>query len=252
MDDVRPLRDRIMNALHAVRQGEYRHGPLFCQNDVQGTDMIAATQTRRFAGLVLLCLCPCTDSTLAADACAHWQPVLKTPEGQVFHRCRRGSAIDDVMIMSLFRTSPERLYALVTDYEAFENFIPDVIESRVLEKSGTVQWVYHHLRFPGPVADRVYVMKSTGEVTGTPPDTWRVEWALSDRVFPQVDMTAGIRPNSLSGFWVIEAADEAGMTRAQYAVYGDPGGLVPAWLVMRMTDRYVQQVVAAVRRQLGE
>jgi len=191
-------------------------------------------------------------ASASADDCVQWRQVLETAEGQVFHRCWPDSPVDEVMIRTRFQSAPERLYALVNDYEAFEHFIPDVLDSRVLEKDGTVQWVYHHLRFPGPVADRVYIMKSTSVAATASRRVWRVEWALSDRVFPQVDMTAGVRPDSLSGFWEIGAADDAGMTKARYAVHVDPGGLVPAWLVVRMTDRYVQQVVAALRRQLEE
>jgi len=212
--------------------------------------MISGRYTFWLARWMLPWLCLYAGFASATDDCVQWRQVLETAEGPVFHRCRPDSPVDEVMIQTRFQAAPERLYALVTDYEAFEHFIPDVLDSRVLEQDGAVQWVYHHLRFPGPVADRVYVMKSTS--AAAPRRAWRVEWALSERVFPQVDMTAGIRPDSLSGFWEIEAADSAGMTKARYAVHVDPGGLVPVWLVVRMTDRYVQQVVAALRRQLGE
>jgi hypothetical protein len=34
-------------------------------------------------------------------------------------------------------------------------------------------------------------------------------------------------------------------------VYSDPGGLSPAWLVTRMTERYVQQLIIAIRKHLN-
>jgi len=123
-------------------------------------------------------------------------------------------------------------------------------DSRVLDDDGVARWVYHQLHVPGPAADRVYVLKSTLIASG--PRYWRVEWALSDREFPGLDRAAGIRPRQLSGFWEIEPAVATGGARARYALRIDPGGLVPAWLARRMTDRYVQQVVAAFRRRLGE
>ena len=231
---------------------EYRHGPMFCQTASQGNDMITGQSAYRISWRVLLGLCLWPGFSAAAVDCQQWHQVLETAEGPVLHRCHPGSPVDEVMIEAHFRSAPERLYALVNDYDAFADFIPDVAESRVLERHGMEQWVFHRLHFPGPVADRAYVMKSTAVVTPRPHPVWRVDWALSDRVFSGVEPAKGIHPDSLSGFWVIEPAGGTGMTNARYAVHSDPGGLLPAWLVMHMTDRYVQQVVAAVRTRLGE
>lgn len=187
----------------------------------------------------------------AGQDCDAWTAVRETAEGRLFHRCRPGSPLAAVMIETQFRAAPERLYALVNDYAAFADFIPDVAESRVLAVDGAVQWVYHRLHLPGPVADRVYILQSTASTQGVPPVAWRVEWTLAQRAFPGFDAGAGVRPDSLSGFWEI-GADAAGTTRARYAVHVEPGGHLPVWLVQRMTDRYVQQVVAAVRGRLEE
>ncbi|HUT40389.1 MAG TPA: SRPBCC family protein [Gammaproteobacteria bacterium] len=214
--------------------------------------MFTGRQAIGFTLLVLLVLATSTGFAIAAADCRQWRQIREMAEGTVFHRCRPGSPVDEVMIETQFLAAPERLYALVNDYDTFAGFIPDVAESRVLEAVGTVQWVFHRLHFPGPVADRTYVMQSRGDVTGTPPAAWRVEWALSDRDFPQVDLSAGVRPDSLSGFWEIAAAGHPKVTKARYAVHSDPGGHVPVWLVMRLTDRYVQQVVAAIRRRIED
>jgi ribosome-associated toxin RatA of RatAB toxin-antitoxin module len=186
-----------------------------------------------------------------ADDCLEWRRGAVIPEGTLYHRCRPGSAIKDVMIETQFHTRPERLFQLVNDYAAFAEFVPDVKVSRVLADDGVAQWVYHQLHVPGPVADRAYILKSTRIAQG--PQHWRVEWALSGRVFPGVNMRAGVRPSQLSGFWEFEPAEEAAETvTAHYALRIDPGGMVPTWLAQRMADRYVQRVIAAFRRQLGE
>lgn len=186
----------------------------------------------------------------AAPDCRSWQALRETAEGTLFHRCRPDSPLDEVMIETRFRAAPGRLFALVNDYDAFVGLIPDVAESRVLAVEGASRWVYHRLHLPGPVADRVYVMRSTQRVDGVPADAWRVEWTLSDRPFPEVDLAAGVRPDSLSGFWEITAGDDPDSTKARYAVHVDPGGRLPAWLVRRLTDGYVQRVVAAIRGRL--
>lgn len=199
----------------------------------------------------MLCgLCLYAVMAHANGDCREWHGARQTEQGTLLHRCVGDSLIDEVMIETRLLANPDRVYALVNDYDAFEEFIPNVVDSRVLEKQGLVQWVYHHLQFPGPVADRVYVMKSSGMALGA--QHWRVNWALSDREFPHPAVTEGIRPQQLSGFWEIESGERPGLTSARYAVHMDPGGRIPAWLVMRMTDRYVQQVVEAIRRRLEE
>ncbi len=186
----------------------------------------------------------------AADDCKTWQPVRHTPEGTVYHRCRTDSTTATVMIQTRFPAPPQRLFGLATDYAAFAQFVPGVRDSRVLETAGNRQWIYQHLHFPGPVRDRVYILRSTGTET-TPGRAWRIEWELSDRAFPQADLAAGMRPRQLSGFWEITRAETPGTTIARYAVHSDPGGWLPDWLVESMTDRYVQDVVAAFRRRLA-
>jgi ribosome-associated toxin RatA of RatAB toxin-antitoxin module len=214
--------------------------------------MFTGRQTICFTLLVLLMRGTGMDRAVAAADCQRWRQVRDTAEGVVYHRCRPDSPVQEVMIETRFSAAPERLYTLVNDYAAFAGFIPDVAESRVLEAASGVQWVYNRLHFPGPVADRVYVMKSTATGATASRQAWRVEWTLTDRVFPQVDLSGGVRPESFSGYWEIEAADDPELSKARYAVHTEPGGRLPAWLVMRMTDRYVEQVVAAIRDRLED
>lgn len=129
----------------------------------------------------------------------------------------------------------------------YEDFIPDVAESRIIRAAGDVQWIFHRLHFAGPVADRVYVMRSVGRTTGT--GAYRVEWALAPEAVPAGEQ--GIAPRQFSGFWELRTADDGKTTAARYAVHSDPGGRIPVWLVSRMTDRYVREVVRAVRARLG-
>jgi hypothetical protein len=201
--------------------------------------------------LALLAAGVIAGNTPSAEDCRSWRKVREGAAGTLYQRCLDDSPIDQVMISARFRAPPGRLFALVTDYEAFEEFIPNVIDSRVLKVSGNRQWVYHRLRFPGPVADRAYVMRSTATADAAHPGAFRVEWELADRDFPQSGLPDGLRPERFSGFWDIGVAAD-GSTLARYAVHSNPGGWLPAWLVETMTVRYVQQVIAAVRKRLGE
>ncbi len=182
---------------------------------------------------------------------ATWQAVGDTLQGQLYHRAVAGSSLPEAMIVTRFAAPPARVHALVTDYGRFAEFIPNVAESRVLLRTGGRQWVFHHLHFAGPVADRAYVIESTDAASRPQANYYRVDWRLSDRDFPGIEGNTGISPRSFSGFWDLRPLDDGLATEASYGVHSDPGGLIPDWLVVKMTDRYIQQVIAAVRRRLA-
>ncbi len=204
--------------------------------------------------VVLMPLWPGVEATAAgAGDCLQWQPVRESAAGVLLHRCRKGSDLPEVMIRTRFQAPPGRVHAVVTDYDRFAEFIPNVGVSRVLEEQADgTRWVYHHLRFPAPVADRVYVIRSRDRASRRSGGYYRVDWELAERAFAVLQDAAGVRPAAFSGFWELAPADGGGATDARYSVYSDPGGLVPDWLVARMTGRYVEQVVAAIRQRLGE
>jgi len=212
------------------------------------------------AGFTLgLCLLLTVPGTLAASSAgksaetgdAAWQAVGDRP-GKLYHRAVTGSSLPEAMIVARFAAAPARVHALVTDYAHFADFIPNVVESRVLLKSGGSQWVFHRLHFAGPVADRAYVIESTDAASRPQENYYRIDWTLSSRNFPGIEDQAGIRPLAFSGFWDMRPLQGGLVTEARYAVHSDPGGFIPDWLVVKMTDRYIQQVIAAVAQRLGQ
>lgn len=211
--------------------------------------------------VVSLCLLLAVPGMLPASAIAGkatetgdapWQAVGHSLQGQVYHRVITGSSLPEAMIVTRFAVPPARVYALVTDYGHFAEFIPNVTESRVLLQTGGRQWVFQHLHFAGPVSDRAYVIESTDAASRPQENYYRVDWTLSSRDFPGIEGNTGIRPRAFSGFWDLRPLQGGLVTEACYAVRSDPGGFVPDWLVVKMTDRYIQQVIAAVAQRLGQ
>jgi ribosome-associated toxin RatA of RatAB toxin-antitoxin module len=190
--------------------------------------------------------------TATENGNAPWLAVGDGRQGQIYHRAVTGSSLPEAMIVARFTAPPARVHALVTDYGHFAEFIPDVAESRVLLQTGGRQWVFHHLHFAGPVADRAYVIESTDAASRPQENYYRVDWSLSSRDFPGIEGTAGIRPRVFSGFWDLRPLQGGLATEARYAVHSDPGGFIPDWLVVKMTDRYMKQVIAAVAQRLGQ
>jgi len=179
-----------------------------------------------------------------------WQLIADTGQGRLYHRDVADSSLPEAMIVTRLDAAPGRVFALVTDYDHFAEFIPDVAESRVLARDGERSWVFHHLHFGGPVADRVYVIESRDAVNRPTEMRYRVEWKLAGRHFPELDRTSGVRPRAFAGFWDLQPIEGGTSTQAAYAVHSDPGGMIPGWLVTAMTDRYIRQVITALRRRL--
>lgn len=187
-----------------------------------------------------------------AGPCDRWDLIAETAQGRIYHRCVPGSTVPEAMIETQFAAAPSQLRKLVTDYEHFEEFIPNVVESRVLKVSDGYQWVFHRLHFPGPVADRVYVLRSGETRVRNRDNHYRVSWQLVDGQLAAEDVASARVPDALSGFWEIRPAHDSATTAAQYAVHSDPGGFIPGWLVAKMTDRYLQRVIAAIRERLSQ
>jgi hypothetical protein len=223
-----------------------------CLNQTGGeSSLTAVNNAARYAVLAaVLLLAGPLQGELAINADG-WRLAETTAAGQIYHREVTASPIPWIMIVATFEATAGRVHAVVVDYDHFSEFIPHVLQSRVLAEAGNQQWVYHHLGFPAPVADRSYVIRSTDVESRPAQPHYRVDWALDKRSFPDVDLAAGIRPAVFSGFWELNSVAGSNSTVAQYAVHSEPGGFMPGWLVTRMTERYVQQVVEAVRERLG-
>ena len=181
-----------------------------------------------------------------------WRMSADTAQGRLYHRAVEGSPLPEAMIVTRLDAPPVRVRALVTDYDRFAEFIPNVAESRVLQQAGGRQWVFHRLHFGAPIADRVYVIESSDAASRPRSNYYRIEWTLSGRHFPVLDDADGVRPRAFSGFWDLRPIEDGDATEAAYAVHSDPGGLMPDWLVMKMTDRYIRQLITVLRRRLVE
>lgn len=178
---------------------------------------------------------------------AGWQTVSERDGLQLYNRAVPGAAVPAALARVRIEVPPARLFAAITDYDRFAEFVPYVASSRVLHHEAGLRRVSQHLRFPGPVADRHYVIESRDSITSSPRERWRVEW----RLVPEKDLLAsgetGITPNAFTGYWELAPVAGGTATDAIYSLHFDPGGALPAWLVTLAMNRYLPKVIEAVR-----
>ena len=178
---------------------------------------------------------------------AGWHAVSERDGLRLYNRAVPGAAVPAALARVRIEVPPARLFAVITDYDRFAEFVPYVTRSRVVRREAGRRRVSQHLRFPGPVADRHYVIDSRDTVTPSPQDRWRVEW----RLVPEKDLAAsgetGIIPAAFTGYWELTPVAGGTATDAIYSLHFDPGGALPAWLVTFAMNRYLPRVIDAVR-----
>jgi ribosome-associated toxin RatA of RatAB toxin-antitoxin module len=178
---------------------------------------------------------------------AGWQAVSARDGLRLYNRAVPGAAVPAALARVRIEVPPARLFAVITDYDRFAEFVPYVTRSQVVRREAGLRRVSQHLRFPGPVADRHYVIESRDTITPSPQERWRVEW----RLVPEKDLAAsgetGITPVAFTGYWELTPVAGGAATDAIYSLHFDPGGALPSWVVTFAMNRYLPKVIDAVR-----
>lgn len=110
----------------------------------------------------------------------------------------------------------EKVFALITDYERYKDFLPEVRAVRVLDRSGGTVTVQYE-------ADVVKRIKYTLRHTATPPS--KVAWSFVE----------GEVMKDNQGSWLLEPAGE-GKTKATYTVEIALGPLVPKAIINTLVE----------------
>lgn len=183
---------------------------------------------------------------------AGWQVVSERDGLRLYNRAVPGANVPAALARVRIEVPPARLFAVITDYDRFAEFVPYVTRSQVVRREAGLRRVSQHLRFPGPVADRHYVIESRDSVTSSPPERWRVEWRLVPETALPEPGEKGIAPAAFTGYWELTPIAGGAATNAIYSLHFDPGGALPAWLVTFAMNRYLPRVIDAVRaRAIG-
>ena len=233
----------------------------FAASHRSGCLRLGRTLTARlglYLALLMMLLYAAPSSAVEPDtsraAASRTQPVgqgwelVKEIEGiRIFHRRMQGSAYPQAMARTVFGAPPQRVHAVISDYDHFADFIPYILESKTLGRREGIRWVYQRLRFPGPISDRRYILRIEDLLGQARDGYYRVQWRLAANGMYPIPNRSGVVPRTMSGFWDLGPAADGTETDATYVVHLDPGGLLPAWLMSFAADRHLSKVMAAVR-----
>jgi len=206
----------------------------------------------RLLRLLLCCACWLTVTCGAAPAgdtaAGAWSLVRRDGDVEIYQRPLAGSDIPEVRGHTRFPASVSEVFGVVSDYDHFAGFIPLVSESRVLETDARSSRVYQRLDLPLPIADRHYIIRVENDLQAQ--GAIDIDWQLDKSRSASLSTTVALLPDAFSGSWHIEARPGVAGCDAIYTIYVQPGGLLPNWLFVRVIERYVVQVMNAVRKRV--
>ena len=208
-------------------------------------------------GLGLVCLLflsgmlPVTAGALQGLAPEDWTFSRRLGDVDIYRQPINGSRFPAVRAHARINASAKALYAVISDYEHFRDFIPSVLDSRVLARQMSTLSVYQRLGFPLMVADRHYVIQVTENLVQAGEGLLRVTWQLDRQQSLSLTSGRAVVPAAFSGSWRLAELEQGRATDATYSIHVEPGGRLPPWLLLSASERYVFQVIQAVRRRLS-
>ena len=227
-----------------------------CGRGVQG-GIKKACRMRTGFYLVLVGLLSMVMATSATAQNPTWQPpghdwvgVRQKHGVTVFRRPVMGSKFPALMAHTHFAAPLSAVFAVISDYDHFRDFIPSVVDSRILRRQGRCTWVYQRLHFSIFTVQRAYVLRIIDDLGRLADGVIHVSWRLDDEASAKQVRDHAVRPRRFNGSWHLVSRPGSGTTEATYTVDVDPGGRIPAWLMGSKGDRHILRVMRAVRARL--
>ena len=203
------------------------------------------------AGLIVLlwCVIPLGWSLDVQRPMTGWTEAYRSAELVVFtkdvEKGRRIVAIAEV------DARPEVVFNVVNDFDHYPEFMPYVIESRVLSRNGDSEVVAYNRIAPPFVAERDYPLKfrmTRGSLANG--GVFRSEWTASPEAEPEVEGVVRIRLND--GSWVAEPISGGSRTRLTYTLLTNPGGLIPDFVANMSNTVAIPKLFKAVMKRSVE
>jgi hypothetical protein len=210
---------------------------------------------------ILLSLCllltagvPCArpDAAVMLSPDTDWQSVEQKDGVTIFSRSRAGSSFKEFKGVGEIDAPPAVVERVLLDVPNFPNFMPYVVEARILSVEGNQALTYQRVAFP-LVSNRDYTLKMERGTVASPAgmiyrDTWQAD---SDAGPPERHGVVRVKMDE--GCWLLEPTGPGGAsTQATYQIYTDSGGALPAFLANRGCQMAVPKLFDAIRKQVQD
>jgi len=175
-----------------------------------------------------------------------WQQVKNDDGMVVWAREVPGSSIREVKAETTVDVRAERVWEVLSDVAKYVEFMPYLVETRILGPAGERARYEYQLIDPPLVDRRDYTLRVSFEEQ---PETgvFRRAWTpANDKGPPAKDGV--VRVAVCEGSWTVERKG-AEQARVVYWLYTDPGGAIPNWVANRANATSVPDLLRAVRQR---
>ncbi|MDH3431845.1 MAG: SRPBCC family protein [Gammaproteobacteria bacterium] len=177
-----------------------------------------------------------------------WSLVRDKDGVVVYNRKLAESQVHGIMAQTEIDVEAARIFAVITDFDNWADFMPNVQESEIIDRSERVEWVY--LRFRAPfIKDRSFVSEVTVEEKINGVERYFMKWQLADERTQKLNIKNIIVPKSNTGYWDLRPIGDGAKTSVTYCLHADPGGNVPNWMINFANAQIAPKVFRAVRQQ---
>jgi ribosome-associated toxin RatA of RatAB toxin-antitoxin module len=194
--------------------------------------------------------CPEDGGVCALHGCpeASWEFESTTDGICVYSRSARGSSIHEVTAKAQFDVPPARVFAVISDYTHYPEFMPYVEKSEIIRREGMGEtWVFQQLALPF-ISDRYYTIKLRNESSRPAEGIYRIEWELLP-AHASIRRGEGEPMRVDTGSWYLQPVNDGRGTRVTYFVHADPGGQLSDWIINMANTSAVPDVIMAVKKR---
>ncbi len=152
-----------------------------------------------------------------------------------------GTAIKRATAVAVVDATPSQVFAVLTDYDSFTQFMPYCRKVKVQKKNDEQTWVRFDLDFPWPIGDRYYVLRMKDKTVDTAKGSVLVNsWTYEP---------GSGNINDTYGSWEVRPYP-GGKSSVRYTVFTDPGGNIPGWVANMASETAMPNVIKGLRKRL--
>lgn len=180
----------------------------------------------------------------ALSYATQWQ-FVKSESGITIHKRNHGNGLVEVRAQMQVETSYSGFLLLLEDSDNVPNWIDNVSHSEVLMQfSSNENIVYTQFKAPWPARDRDMVTYSKYEVKDG-----QFTLAIKDASNYLAKESGYIRINEVDALWVLQPLTN-GLTHITYTAYANAGGILPDWLMNRLSANNAFSTFKKLKDQL--
>jgi hypothetical protein len=157
----------------------------------------------------------------------------------------------EIIAVSEVDAPPETVFNVVSDFEHYPDFMPYIVESRVLSRKNDDEVITYARLAPPFVSERDYPLKvRLTRGSGTISGVFKVEWIANPEARPEIEGVVRIKLNE--GSWIAEPIYGGSRTLLTYKVLTNPGGLIPDFVVSMSNTVAIPELFEAVKKRASE